>query len=38
MYDDNWRDPAFYTVILLGVLAAAIFIYAVFDWLSLPVA
>lgn len=38
MYDDKWRDPAFYTGLFLLLLAAAIFIYAVHDWLTLPVA
>lgn len=38
MYDDRWRDPAFYTALFLFLLAGAVFIYAVIDWLSLPVA
>lgn len=38
MYDDKWRDPAFYMELFLCILAGAVFIYAVIDWLSLPVA
>lgn len=38
MYDDKWKDPVFYTGLLLGVLAGLLFIYAVYDWWTLPVA